>query len=168
MRKFVFVFLLLILAGCARHNIYVDGMPIPNYEYVVNTDGLRISYIMVRYFYLYEDDEKMLYPEYLDVMDNNDKIDSNTEKLYLHVKVVNINRNPYSVFFFEGSDINANYQRIYPESKHKKYGKLSRKDFSLSLPLEGCNKFFVAFHNDSGEIFKIGESNYCMKGGDKK
>ena len=102
--KYVILMIVLFvsLTGCAGKNIIqVDGMPISDHEYVAETsDGLKVSFILVRYYEKKFDDESMIYPDYLDLFGQDTVIDVNeTGYLMLHVKIVNIKRQPIIVWY---------------------------------------------------------------------
>jgi hypothetical protein len=164
MRNFIIsIFLFFMLIGCSgTQNIYVDGMPISDHEYFAKTpEGLSAAFILVRYYEKKFGDESMTYPEYLDLFDNTSTIDiDKTSQLILHVKIVNINREKFTVWWkFEDKKSNE-YRMLYQ-------GQLPRKDLAIRLPLVNLdeNKFEVVFAAEKEELFRIwGE--YKNEGGD--
>jgi hypothetical protein len=150
------------LIGCATtQNIYVDGLPISNHEYTASTpEGVKTSFSLTRYYNKKFDDETMIYPEYLDIWDAENRIDINdTEDLILHIKVVNIERIPVSVWSTISGVSTKSSVILYK-------GKLPRKDLSLQLPLaeRGKHKFEVVIVGNKEELFSVwGE--YNVEGG---
>jgi len=158
------ILLFVFLVGCAgQQNIYVDGMPINDHEYFAKTpDGLKVSFIMVRYYEKKFDDESMVYPEYLDLFGQDTIINPDkTSYLILHVKIVNVKRKPIIVWYQCKNEVMDHYSVVYQ-------GKLPRKDLSIQLPTSTIGKttFDVAFAGNGEELFRVwGE--YTTKGGIK-
>lgn len=153
-RLFIILMLLsLAMVGCAaRQNIYVDGMPISDHEYSASTpEGIRTSFVLTRYFEKRFDDESMLYPEYLDIWDAENKIDiDNTVDLILHIKVVNVQRIPLTVWATIKSSHTNSSVILYQ-------GRLPRKDLGLQLPIvhEGQCEFEVVIVGNKEELFSV-------------
>ncbi len=155
MKKGFIILMLLSLAfiGCAtKQNIYVDGMPISDKEYTASTpEGVRVSFLLARYYEKRFDDETMIYPEYLDIWDSVNKIDlDKTKDLALHIKVVNIKRIPINVWVTIKSDKEISCDILYK-------GRLPRKDIVLQLPktFRGKHRFEVVFVGNREELFSI-------------
>ena len=149
---------LLVSVSCSKKmTVHVDGMPIPNFEYVSNDEDtkMRMSYILARYHKVYEGDEHMIVPEFLEAWDEHVIDPSDTESLILHIKVVNLRKVKYNVWreIEIGKDVKS-FKNLY-------HGKLSRKDFSLSLPLTPGQKVkyritFVEHGSTNDPVFEIG------------
>jgi hypothetical protein len=163
----MFAVLVVLLAGCTRPMVVnIDGMPIPNYEYV-STDketGLRVNYLLARYYKKYEGKEYLIVPQYLKAWDDQEIDASNTEELVLHVKVINLKRVKYTAWYEYTSDAGKSSHTILY------HGQLSRKDFRVTLPVvAGAKaKYRLAFVKPAGEeIYEIGFPyfSYSVKGG---
>jgi len=155
---------LLLLAGCSKKLIVQqDGIPISDYEYTLANpqSGIRISYVLARYYKQHEGKEFLVVPEYLDVKEKN-KIDAkDTERLILHVKVVNLDKSYYSLHWgVRGKDVDS-AGMLYS-------GHLSRKDYYVNLPLDtnGQYQYHLKFFNSEAEsIFELDEFQYQVEGG---
>lgn len=165
------VFALLLLAGCSKNIIInVDGMPVSNHEYVAQNSetGLRVSYVLARYYKQYEGDEYMLVPEYLNAWDEQVIDPSSTESLILHIKVVNLKRIKYTVWYDLATQIG---EKNSFDVKNLYLGKLPRKDFAVSLPLtpNGKVKYRITFQRfgENSDLYEIGFPylSYTTKGG---
>jgi len=165
MKYFFIIPMLLLFCSCAgNQNIYVDGLPISDHEYTAKTpSGLTASFQLTRYYQKQFDEETMLYPEYLDLWDENVSVDaSKTEALILHIKLVNINRIPIMVWYiFEDSSQNKRlilYQ-----------GRLPRKDIALSLPIvpEAPHEYEIIISKKGEELLSIW-GKYKTRGVTKK
>ena len=163
----ILILLLLALVGCSKNLVVnLDGMPISNHEYNLTNDETKIRavFILTRYFKEYEGKEDLIKPDYLDALLNNWIDPDNTERLLLHVKVVNLNKAKYS-FFWEVAgpkDLKA--------SGHVYNGTLSRKDFYIKLPYNNSGDYTYGFKltdaNGTG-LFDLPEMRYKVKGGDR-
>jgi hypothetical protein len=165
-RCLLLLLLILFMFGCSKNIVLnVDGMPVSNHEYVAKDEktGISVSYVLARYYKKYEGKEYLVVPEYLNAWDDL-KIDSNdTEKLILHVKIVNLKRSKYSVWY----DLSF---KNYRHSVILYSGQLSRKDLSISLPIEPGIKaeYRLSFVEAKGkEFYEIGYPmlTYKVKGG---
>jgi hypothetical protein len=124
--------MLLLFLSCAGHqNIYVDGLPISDHEYTAKTpSGITASFQLTRYYEKQFDEETMIYPEYLDLWDENVIVDaSETEALILHIKIVNVNRIPFVVWYTFQDSAQSKRLVLYK-------GRLPRRDIALEFPLE--------------------------------
>ena len=155
---------LAIIAGCATTRIYVDGMPISNFEYNLTNQetGIRVAFVLVRYHREYEGDEYILMPEYLDALHANRINIDNTESLILHIKVINL-KNQYHTLSWEidGPPKPRVLGLLYG-------GRLSRKDFYIKLPLDIQGDFMYLFRFldiDGDDLFDLPEGRYTAKGG---
>jgi hypothetical protein len=151
-KLFISMILFSVLVSCSiNQDIYLDGMPISNFEYTAETpSGLKTSFILARYYEKKFDDEYMIYPEYLDLFDQNKIAIDKTKQLVLHVKIVNIKRQPIIVWYKFDNDSEKTYTILYN-------GRLPRKDISIILPTnkEGKNIFDVSFNSEGEELFRI-------------
>lgn len=163
MRKNIIISMLffLLLVGCAvKHNVYVDGMPISDLEYFTTTpSGLKSAFVLARYYKKTYGDEYILYPEYLDILKHNDINSEKTEKLIIHVKVVNIKEQRFIVWYKLINSELQNYKMLYN-------GILPRKDFYIELPMgNGLYEYELVFNADKEELFRV-DGSYQMKGGE--
>jgi hypothetical protein len=152
------------LVGCAAtQNIYIDGMPVSDHEYVANTpEGLRASFILTRYYEKKFDDETMIYPEYLDMFGQDMKINiDNTEALILHLKIVNVKRIPIVIWYTVNGPTEKIHNILYR-------GKLPRKDLSIDMPTDksGTFDFEVVLVGEKEELFNVW-GKYQNERGDK-
>lgn len=157
-----------LLIGCGGKTIVqMDGMPIPNFEYVAQDEetGVKASYILTRYHKQYEGNEFLIVPEYLNAWDDNEIDSTDTERLILHVRVVNLKRIEYNVWYeFQSADgSHMSYRNLY-------HGRLSRKDFSVDLPITAglSAKYRIAIDEHGGDtIHEIGfpSFSYTTEGG---
>ena len=165
---FMGLVVLALLAGCASRTIvHMDGMPIPNFEYVEKDDntGMKTSYILARYYKKYEGDEYMTVPEYLEAWVDQEIDPTETDRLILHIRVVNLKRVKYNVWLELQSDEGetASFSNLY-------HGQLSRKDFAVPLPIMPGVKmnYRITIDQVGGEnIHEIGFPylSYSVKGG---
>lgn len=162
-RKFFIVMVLFcVLIGCAHQgDVYLDAMPLNDHEYTATTkSGLKTSFILARYYKKQYDDEYIIYPDYLDLFGPNDIDFTKTEYLLLHVKIVNLKRNPIVVWYKLISEISNEYRMLYT-------GKLPRKDLTIQLPImvdKITYEYDVVFNVGGEELFRIW-GKYTTKGG---
>lgn len=160
-----FILLMLAVAGCAKKMVInVDGMPISTNEYNLTNDetGIRVVFILARYYKDYEGEEYILKPEYLDALESHRVSPEDTERLVLHIKVINLKKSFYSL----------NWEINEPdESKAGGVlyaGKLSRKDYYLKLPVSKPGAYSYSFeltNADREGLFSLPRMGYKVKGG---
>ena len=114
-------------------------------------EKIKVSFLLTRYYEKHFDDEAMIYPEYLDLFNEKNKIDiGETKSLILHVKIVNVERKSIIVWWKFKSDLEQHYRILYN-------GKLPRKDLAIQLPITnpGKHEFDVVFTAEQDELFRI-------------
>lgn len=161
----VILLLIILTFGCAKKMIInIDGMPVSNYEYNLTNEetGIRAVFVLARYYREYEGKEYIVKPEYLNALQVN-RIDSTTtERLILHIKVINLKKQ-YFAMNWEISEPGGG------ATKGRWYtGKLSRKDFSIDLPLfaPGDYDFLFSLSDEDGDdLFSLPLMGYRVKGG---
>jgi len=168
MKTFHFAALLLLIIltfGCARNMIVnVDGMPVSNYEYNLTSEqtGIRTVFVLARYYREYEGKEHITKPEYLDALLKNQIDSESTERLTLHIKVINLKRQRFALHW----EISEPGGR---KAKGLLYnGKLSRKDFYVALPLFEPGNYEYLFRlssEDGDDLFDLPLMRYKVKGG---
>ncbi|MGD9157683.1 MAG: hypothetical protein PVG39_04710 [Desulfobacteraceae bacterium] len=137
------IILLLLLTSCSRNIIVnIDGKTIPNYEYFMNNEsnGMRVTFILVRYYEEQENEEETIVKsQYLDAFLLNRVAARETKELVLHVKVVNTKKARYALKI-----------KIKPPAEEEILetiydGRLSRKDFALRLPMSKPGEYKYSF-----------------------
>lgn len=160
------ILLLFMCVGCASQNIYLDGMPISNYEYHMKSPhGPRAMFVLVRYFDKQFGDETMLYPEYLDILKPNTIYPDETKHLIVHVRVVNVEgdeRIPLMIWYKLKGDIIDEYKILYE-------GQLPRKDLAIPLPtlLYGKHYYEIVVNGKGEELFRM-TGQYTNEGGNAR
>lgn len=169
MRKYLLLFILvLFMPGCSKNIIMnVDGMPISNYEYNLtnNETGIRTVFVLSRYYKEYEGKEYIIKPEYLDALSVNRINSAETDRLMLHIKVVNLNKKAYSLHWKVDKPNNGESQGLLYT------GKLSRKDYTLNLPVSVSGDYqysFTLLDAKGNDLFELPIMGYQVKGGVKK
>jgi len=167
----LFIASLLLLAmltiGCTKKMVVnIDGMPISNHEYNLTNDesGVRVVFILAKYHREYEGKEYIIKPKYLDTFHANRINPGNTELLTLHIKVINPKKAYYTIQW--EIDGPSNFQAF----GFMYYGELSRKDFSIKLPIHTSGNFTYSFyiHDEAGDqLFNLPRMRYKTKGGIK-
>lgn len=92
--------MLLFLVGCApRITILLDGAPIPNHSYILSNPAtdLKIEIVIARWYYIFEEGERVLWPQYLSLNKKHYINPENTEFIEVAVKVSNPNKVWYSI-----------------------------------------------------------------------
>lgn len=164
--KIAAILLLTILTfGCAHKTVVnVDGMPVSNYEYnLTNPEtGIRVVFVLARFYREYEGKEYIIKPEYLNTLQVNRINPDSTERLILHIKVINLRKEYFALTWeIEGPGDKKRTALIYA-------GKLSRKDFSLQLPshLAGDIDYSFALADAIGDdLFSLPLMGYRVEGG---
>jgi hypothetical protein len=164
--KLYYVAIILLLlgnAGCAKKMVInIDGMPISNHEYAVfnSENEIRLNFVLVRYFKEMEEKEYLIKPEYLDALHANRIDTKGLEALTLHLKVVNLKKQFYTVnWSLRGPGSYRLIGFLYS-------GKLSRKDFYVQLPYfaAGEYSFNLTVANEKGnDLFSLPEFKYIIK-----
>jgi len=161
----VILLLIILTFGCAKKMVInVDGMPVSNHEYNLTNEetGIRAVFVLVRYYREYEGKEYIIKPEFLDALHANRIDPSTTERLTLHIKVINLKKQYFAM----------NWEISGPDSwgtKGRSYiGKLSRKDFFMTLPLFVPGDYEYSFRllsEEEDDLFSLPLMRYKVKGG---
>jgi len=159
------VLLLLIsmaMVGCSK-TINVDGIPISTHEYSLTCQetDIRTVFVLAEYRKVYEGDEYLIMPKYLDVFGENALNSDLVESLTLHIKVVNLKKEFYSIHW-EIKRLNGLKNETLMYS-----GKLSRKDFQIRLPLDtGSYEYsFALYDEDGNNLYDLPQMRYKTEGG---
>jgi len=161
----IIVLSLLVMAGCSK-NIVVntDGMPISNHEYNLKSSetGVRVVFVLARYYRDYEGKEYIIKPDYLDALLQPTIDPDQTERLIVHIKMINLKKQHYEI----GWNVKGPAKL---EAEGLMYsGKLSRKDYYLKLPHNkpGSYEYSIRIIDDKGEdLFELPNMQYKVKGG---
>lgn len=160
--------LLVMMVGCAHNTVInVDGMPISNHEYTQTEPEtkVRLSYVLTRYFKQLENkNEYLVIPEYLDAWDAPEVSADDDAQLILHLKIVNLRRIKYTVWYELEAGNSKAHLILYS-------GQLSRKDIPVLLPLDQGPKvkYRITLVSSGVTIHEIGFPyfSYSVKGGVK-
>jgi len=159
---------ILLMAGCSKDMIVnVDGMPISNHEYNLTNEetGIRIVFVLAKYYRDYEGDEYIIKPIYLDALHANRIRSKDVEQLILHVKVINLKKVHYTLHWEATEPADRQIIGLLYS------GKLSRKDFYMKLPVHVSGDYTYSFRledADRDDLFSLPLMRYKMKGGTKK
>ena len=165
LKRIFFILLILAIAGCSKNMIInVDGMPISDHEYNLSSQetGIRVVFVLARYYKEYEGEEYIVKPQYLDAMDVNKVDPARTDKLILHIKVINLQKKFYSLKWQIDSPARDQSQGLLYT------GKLSRKDYYLNLPTAVPGDYAYSFtfsDKDGNDLFDLPRMGYRVKGG---
>lgn len=166
-RRLIALMLLIFVIGCSKNiKINIDGMPVSNHEYSAQdkNTGIRVVFILARYYRRYEGKEYLTLPEYLDSFKENRIQPDDTDALILHIKVINLGNAYYSMKW------QISEQKAGQLASGVSYsGKLSRKDFTVKLPFLKPGRYqysFALLDENDRDIFGIPEMGYSVKGGE--
>lgn len=159
--------LILLTFGCAKKQIInIDGMPISNHEYNLTNEetGIRAVFVLARYYREYEAKEYIIKADYLDALHVNRIDPRTTERLILHIKVINLRKQYYTM----------NWETNQPKGGKTialAYGgKLSRKNFFIELPIAVAGEHDFQFRlldADRDDLYSLPLMRYKVKGGVK-
>jgi hypothetical protein len=121
-------------------------------------------FVLARYYREYEGKEFIIKPQYLDTLHANRINSETTERLTLHIKVINLKKQRFALHW----EISEPGGR---EAEGLLYaGQLSRKDFLMALPLFAAGDHEYSFRlssEDSDDLFSLPLMRYKVKGGVK-
>jgi hypothetical protein len=157
--------LILLTFGCARRQVInMDGMPVSNHEYNLTNEetSIRAVFVLARYFREYEAKEYIIKADYLDALHANRIDPRTTERLILHIKVINLRKQYYTM----------NWETNQPKGGKTIAllygGKLSRKDFSMEIPTAGPGENVFQFRvldMEANDLYSLPLMRYKVKGG---
>lgn len=120
-----FVIMLLFLVSCApRITILLDGTPIPNHSYVLSNPAtnLKIEVVVARWYYILEEGERVLWPQYLSLNKKHCINPENTEFVEVAIKVSNPNKAWYSINEVVDKDCEVTVTELYKgRLRHKRF-----------------------------------------------
>ena len=163
---FAAILLLTILTfGCAKNMIInVDGMPVSNHEYNLTNDETKVRtvFVLARYYREYEGKEYIIKPEYLDALHMNRITPETTERLILHIKVINLKKQRFAIYWEISEPGGRSSSTLLYD------GELSRIDFSVTLPTieAGDYEYLFRLMSENGDdLFSLPQMRYKVKGG---
>jgi hypothetical protein len=161
--------LAILLVGCATTvDIRSDGIPLPNHVVRLSNPELDLTatFSFCRYYRHYEDDEFILFPEYLPFFKSTTIYRANTARIELAGRIYNPKRVKYRLV---AEIVMREFGKKQPRtvSQILYEGKLSTRDFVYDLPMAGninnVEAEIKVLRPDGYPIMIIGKAVYSLE-----